>query len=195
MKYLFVIAMKREANKIIEKYDLKKITDNYYKSEDTELIITTETRNGVTSSLLDILYNYNLDYRNYVLINIGMVGSNNLKIGDTVMVDTSYGYNFDSRVFGVPLYHAPFSPFKLDTIKGEKCVTCFTSDAFVTSTDIKEDAIFDMELNIILTFKFKKNYSIKIVSNSLNNKEFEDFDYDEKLEKIFDIVEKIKKEN
>lgn len=191
MKYLFVIAMQKESKEIIEHYNFKKVDENYYKSGNKELIITNISRNGITNSLVNLLYKYNLNYNDYTMINIGMVGSNNLPIGSIVGVDKSFGYHFDLTPFNDPLYHAPFSPFKMTEIKGLKQVNCYTSDGFVLKTDIKEEAIFDMELNAIVLFPFKKYYSIKIVSDSLNNHEYNNFNYHEKINEVFKIIDKI----
>lgn len=125
------------------------------------------------------------------MINIGMVGSNNLSINNVYLVNQSYGYNFDLTPFGDPLYHAPYSPFKMDTIKDIKAVNCYTSDGFVLQTKIKDDALFDMELNGIITFPFNKKYSIKVVSDSLNNNEYNNFNFDKSLPEIYEIIDKI----
>lgn len=191
MKYLFVIAMEKEAKDVIKHYGLNKIDDNYYGINNIELVITDITRNGVTSSLINLLYKHNLDYRNYTMINIGMAGSNNLEIGSVHLVNRSYGYNFDLTPFGDPLYKAPYSPFKLNTLKCISLKDCYTSDGFVLETNIKEDALFDMELNGIITFPFNKKYSIKIVSDSLNNKTYESFNLNEVLPKVYELINKI----
>ena len=191
MKYLFVIAMKKEAKSIIKHYNLEKIDDNYYKKDNIELIITEMSRNGITSTLINLLYKYNLDYRDYIMINVGVAGSNNLKINDVYMVNKSYGYNFDLTLFNTPLYEGIMSPYEMDKLEGYKSTNCYTSDSFVTKTDIKEDALFDMELNMIITFPFKKKYSIKVVSDSLSNHEYGNFNFDKDLDKVFHITDKI----
>lgn len=191
MKYLFVIAMKKEAGDIINHYKLDKIDDNYYKKDNLELIITDVSRNGITSALVNLIYKYNINYKDYTVINIGMVGSNNLKVGEVVMATKSLGYHFDLTPFGDLLYHALNSPFNLEKIDNIKEATCYTSDGFVLETNIKEDAIFDMELNAIVNFPFKKYYSIKVVSDSLNNKEYNNFNYKEALIKIIKVIDKI----
>lgn len=195
MKYLFVIALKKEAEVIAKHYNLEKIEDNYYKNDNIELIITDISRNGITSALVNLIYDYNINLKEYTLINFGMVGSNNLKINDVYLVDKSYGYNFDLTPFGDPLYKAPYSPYQMDLINDVNKVNCYTSDSFVTSTNIKEDALFDMELNSIVTFPFKKKYSIKVISDSLSDKEFNKFNFDSSLNKIYEIIDKIIAEN
>ncbi len=191
MKYLFIIAMKKEADDIINLYKLDKIDDNYYKKDNLELVITDVSRNGITSALVNLNCKYNINYKDYIAINIGMVGSNNLKVGEVVMATKSFGYHFNLTPFGDPLYHALNSPFNLEKIDGIKGAICYTSDGFVLKTDIKEDAIFDMELNAIVNFPFKKYYSIKVVSDSLNNKEYDNFDYQKSLEEVIKVIDKI----
>lgn len=195
MKILFVIAMERESLTLINHYKLKKITNNYYKKDDIELLITEVSRNGVTSALVNHILDNNVNIKDYIMINVGMVGSNNLNVGDVVMVNKSYGYNFDLTMFGAPLYTALYSPFNMDTISNKKLVPCYTSDSFVLSTDIKEPSVFDMELNSIITFPFKKKYSIKVVSDSLDNKAYESFDFDNYLPQVYDLIDEIIKEN
>ena len=195
MKFLFIIAMEREALKFAKDYKLKKVADNYYKNDNLELLITSVTRNGVTYSLSNLIYEYNIDIRNYVMINFGMVGSNNLPIGEVVMVDKSYGYNIDMTMFNNKLYEGPCSPYQLDLISNAKHYDCYTSDGFVLKTDIKESVMFDMELNSIITFPFKKKYSIKVVSDSLDNNDFNDFKYDDHLSQIYELIDAIIKEN
>ena len=188
MKYLFVIAMEKEAKKLIEYYNLKK-EKNIYKKDNIELIITDISRNGIIKSLLTI------DTKDKIIINVGFVGSNNINIGEVIQVDKSYGYHFDLTPFGTPKYIAPNSPYEIDKIKNLKSIDCYTSDGFVTSTNIKEDAIFDMELNAITLFPHKKLYSIKIVSDNLNSKSYQEFDYDKAIQKTIEYVDKIIKDS
>lgn len=191
MKVLFVVAMDREAIRFAKDYKLNKVSDNYYKRDNIELLITTVTRNAVTSSLSNLIYDYNIDIRNYVMVNFGMVGSNNLPVGSVIMVDKSYGYNIDMTMFGNSLYDGPYSPYSLDKLKGKKYCDCYTSDGFVLETDIKQDVVFDMELNSIITFPFKKKYSIKVVSDSLDNDAFDNFNYDDHLPKVYKLIDEI----
>lgn len=184
MNILFVIAMEKEAKKIIEHYNLKK-EKNIYKNKNIELIMTDITRNGIIKSLI------NIDTTNKIIINVGFVGSNNINIGEIVQVDKSYGYHFDLTPFGTPKYIAPNSPYEIDKIKDLKSIDCYTSDAFVTNTDIKKDAIFDMELNAITLFPHKKLYSIKIVSDNLNTKSYQEFHYDKAIKETIKYIDRI----
>ena len=82
MNILFVVAMPKEANKIIEHYNLKKQKENFYQKENISLIITDVGRNNITKSLIELLNTYNM--KESIIINIGLTGSNNLNIGEIV---------------------------------------------------------------------------------------------------------------
>lgn len=99
------------------------------------------------------------------IINFGYVGSNNIPIGTEVNVCISYLYhpNVD---FKEPIYHLKFKD-------PEKDVMCLTSNDFVTETKIKESVVFDMELAYICALGFKNIESIKIVSDNLSLKKYE----------------------
>lgn len=189
MNILFVVAMQKEANKIIEHYNLKKQKENFYQKENISLIITDIGRNNVTINLLELTKTYNI--KEAIIINIGLTGSNNLNIGEIVEINNSYGYHFDLTPFGDKLYHTTNSPFKLDTINELKLIDCYTSDGFVQETNIKETCVFDMELNAITLFPHKKIHSIKIVSDTLNANTYNEFNYDEAIQKSLIYSDKI----
>ncbi len=188
MNILFVVAMEKEANKIIEHYNLIKVKKNLYQNKNISLIITDIGRNNVTLSLLELTKTYKME--NSIIINIGLVGSNNLNVGEIIEVDNSYGYHFDLTPFGDKLYYTKNSPYKLNTINIKK-VDCYTSDGFVQSTNIKETCVFDMELNTITLFPHKKIHSIKIVSDTLNANTYNEFNYDEAIKKSLIYSDKI----
>lgn len=189
MNILFVVAMQKEANKIIEHYNLKKQKENLYQKEEISLIITDVGRNNVTKSLLKLLNTYNM--KDSIIINIGLAGSNNLNVGEVIEVNNNYGYHFDLTPFGDKLYHTTNSPFKLDTINELKQIDCYTSDGFVQETNIKETCVFDMELNAITLFPHKKIHSIKIVSDTLSANAYKEFNYDKAIQESLIYSDKI----
>lgn len=189
MNILFVVAMQKEANKIIEHYNLKKQKENLYQKEKISLIITDVGRNNVTKSLLKLLNTYNM--KDSIIINIGLAGSNNLNVGEVIEVNNNYGYHFDLTPFGDKLYHTTNSPFKLDTINELKQIDCYTSDGFVQETNIKETCVFDMELNAITLFPHKKIHSIKIVSDTLSANAYKEFNYDKAIQESLIYSDKI----
>lgn len=108
------------------------------------------------------------------LLNYGLVGSNKIPIGTFCTVSKSRLYHpiaeFDDIEFdlrqGIDENNQPLS------IPIENYVTCYTSNDFVTKTDIEEPVIFDMELAYILALGFTKVKSIKQVSDTLNLDEY-----------------------
>jgi hypothetical protein len=96
------------------------------------------------------------------LLNFGYAGSNVLEIGEEIEIGK------------VALYH-PKVQYKEPAYKlSDSNVSCFTSCDFVTETDIKEPCVFDMELVFILALGFKDVKSIKIVSDNLSIKQYEE---------------------
>lgn len=189
MNILIITAMQKEANKIIEHYNLIKQKENFYKKNNISLIITNVGRNNVTKSLIELLNTHEM--KDAIIINIGLVGSNNLKIGEIIQINNSYGYHFDLTPFGDKLYHTTNSPYKLNTINELKQIDCYTSDGFVQQTNIKETCVFDMELNTITLFPHKKIHSIKIVSDTLSASKYNEFNYDEAIKKSLIYSDKI----
>lgn len=99
--------------------------------------------------------------KNQKITNFGYVGSNVIPIGTEVMVGEC------------KLYH-PNVKYKEPTYKLDGDITCYTSNDFVLNTNIKEPIVFDMELAYILALGFKKVESIKIVSDNLSLKQYEE---------------------
>ena len=189
MDILIVTAMPKEAKKIIEQYDLKKQKENFFQKNNISLVITDVGRNNVTISLFNLAKEYNLE--NTIVINIGLVGSNNLNIGEVIEVNKSYGYHFDLTPFGDELYTTTNSPYQLDKITDLKQIDCYTSDGFVLETNITETCVFDMELNTITLFPHKKLHSIKIVSDTLNADSYKELNYDNAIENALEHLDKI----
>ena len=101
------------------------------------------------------------------IINFGYVGSNNIPIGTEV------------KIFGCVSYHPnveyiePIYLLDCDLLK-DNLVDCYTSNDFVLETNIKKPCVFDMELAYICALGFKHIESIKIVSDNLSLKEYEE---------------------
>ncbi|MFV0249571.1 MAG: hypothetical protein ACK5HP_00820 [Bacilli bacterium] len=195
MNILFIVAMNTEADPIINHFNLNKVDEIFFKNENINLLITGVSRNSVVSSLLNLITNNIIYLDTTIFINVGLVGTNNLKIGEVVMISKSYGYHFDLTPFGESLYHSSFSPYELNTISNIEKYDCYTSDAFVLNTTITDNAVFDMELNAITPFVTNKLYSVKIVSDTLCADKYRNFNFEESFERLFFILDEIVKEN
>lgn len=95
------------------------------------------------------------------IINFGYVGSNVIPIGTEI------------RVGECKLYH-PNVEYQEPTYKLDGDIICYTSNDFVLKTDIKDQCVFDMELAYIMALGFKNVTSIKIVSDNLSLKDYEE---------------------
>lgn len=130
----------------------RKIAERRWKNE--RILVTGVGGLNVYKALCDI-------DRNEQIINFGHCGSNLLQIGSEVSVG-------DCRLYHPNVEYEEKS-FRLD---GE--TTCLTSCDFVLETEIKEPVVFDMELAFILAMGFRNVKSIKIVSDNLSLKQYEE---------------------
>lgn len=94
------------------------------------------------------------------ITNFGYAGSNVIPVGTEI------------KVGKCKLYH-PNVEYQEPTYILDGNVKCYTSNDFVLETNIKEPCVFDMELAYILALGFKNVKSIKIVSDDLSLKEYE----------------------
>lgn len=170
-KILFVIAMQKEATKIAKELTLKQITENQYSKENITLIITGVGKQQTAISLVKYLEN-NKENKPDIIINIGYAGSTNSKIGQWVNVNKSYNYEWN--IPGEERYTIQgYEKELIKTLNNEniKQLPCYSAESFVTSTDIKEDVVFDMELHSIYLVCCKHDInliSLKKVSDNLN---------------------------
>jgi hypothetical protein len=96
------------------------------------------------------------------IINFGYCGSNCLPIGTKCVIGRSRIYHPNVE-FDEPFYN----------LNEDSNIDCYTSNDFVTKTEIKNPCVFDMELAYILALGFRKVESIKIVSDNLSVKQYE----------------------
>ena len=161
-KILFVIAMQKEATKIAEELKLNKITENQYSRDNITLIITGVGKQQTVIGLVSYLEN-NKENKPDIIINMGYVGSTNSKIGQWVNVNKSYNYEWN--IPGEERYTIiGYDKEKISTLDDAniKILPCYSAESFVTSTDIKEDVVFDMELHSIYMICCK--YDIELIS-------------------------------
>jgi hypothetical protein len=97
------------------------------------------------------------------ITNFGYVGSNNIPIGTEIRVGESRLYH-PNVIYNEQEY----------TLDKESTIKCFTSNDFVLETNIKKPCVFDMELAYICALGFKRVESIKIVSDNLSLKQYEE---------------------
>ena len=171
---LFVIAMQKESTDIAKKLGLEKINENEYKKNNISLIITGIGKQQTAINLTKYLEN--CENKPDLIINMGYVGSTNSKIGEWVNVSKSYNYEWNipgEQQYTVENFNANVIK-ALNSTKLEnkiKELPCYSAESFVTHTDIKDDVIFDMELNsiYIICCMYKIDLiSLKKVSDNLS---------------------------
>ena len=82
----------------------------------------------------------------------------------------------------------------IDKIFGCEDIKCFTANEFVTEPIEESKNIYDMELYKLTKLPHKKIYTLKIVSDNLNENDCEQYNDQAAWAKIKDILEKFKNE-
>lgn len=145
---LLVIAMEKEAIDIKKKLGLEKVQDNMYRKENISLLVTGIGKQQTAIRLTQYLEH--TQNKPDVIINIGYAGSTNSKIGEWVNVSKSFNYEW--MIPGEQQYIVEgFDDDRIKTIQNEEIskLPCYSAESFVTSTKIKENVLFDMELHSI----------------------------------------------
>ena len=185
-KVLFVIAMEKEAKDVARKLELNEIKNdknNNYKSklfrkENISLLITGIGKQQTAINLTQYLENNKENFPD-TIINVGYVGSTNTKIGAWVSVDKIYNYEWNipgEQRYSIDGFKDKNGIIKVIKNKQVKVLPCYSAESFVTSTDIKDDVIFDMELHSIYLvcqmYNIKELISLKKVSDNLSLEDY-----------------------
>ncbi len=168
-------AMEKEGEKIARKLNLEKIDTEelltvyrgIIKETQMNLIITGIGKQKTAIGLTKYLCKNRIPD---LIINIGYAGSTNTEIGKWISIDKSY--NLEWYIPGEEKYSMlDFGNQELETIEELEKLPCYSSETFVTKTDIKENVIFDMELHsvsIIADMYKIPLISMKKISDNLN---------------------------
>ena len=166
---LIVCAMPKEAMRISDKLSLKQINEKIFRKDNISLLITGIGKQKTAINLTQYLCaNINPD----LIINIGYVGSTDLKIGSWVNVTKSYNYEW--YIPGEEQYSMlDYGNKDLNIINDAeltKC-ECYSAESFVTKTQLEGHIVFDMELHSIALICDMKNIeliALKKVSDNLS---------------------------
>lgn len=187
-KILFVIAMQKEATKIAKELTLKQITENQYSRDNITLIITGVGKQQTAMSLVSYLEN-NKENKPDIIINMGYAGSTNSKIGQWVNVNKSYNYEWN--IPGEERYTIiGYDREKISTLDNAniKILPCYSAECFVTSTDIKEDVVFDMELHSIYMICCKYDIELISLKKVSDNLSLENYYENIKMEEVMELT-------
>lgn len=172
-KVLLHCAMEKEGKQIADKLELKKKDEKTYQKDNITLIVT-----GIGKQLtaIEITKYIEENSKPDIIINMGYVGSTNEKIGSWINVNKSYNYEWNitgEQRYIIENNNEKLGNQELELIENDKIkkIPCYTAESFVTSTDITEEALFDMELHslaIICDIYKIKLLSLKKVSDNLS---------------------------
>lgn len=107
------------------------------------------------------------------ILNFGYAGSNFIPIGTLCLIGRA-GLHHQTEFASPMLWCAKWHEEAEALDRRLTAADCFTSCDFVTKTKIRSDAVFDMELAIILALGFD-TMAIKIVSDNLNEKDYDEY--------------------
>lgn len=148
-KILLVCAMEKEGKQIAENLEMKEIKNNLFECNEKGLRLLII---GIGKQLTAINLTQYLceNEKPDLIINIGYAGSTNIPIGKWVNISRVYNYEWDIPGEEKYVMLAGGSQ-KLELINNENIdkVECYSSESFVTETDINETVAFDMELHSI----------------------------------------------
>ncbi len=150
-KILFVCAMEKEAIRISSKLNMKKIHEKLYETIcDNVSIRLLITGIGKQLTAINLTQYLCKNEKPDLIINVGYAGSTDISIGSWVNI--SRVYNYEWEIPGEEKYvmlAGGSQKLKLIDDKNIEKVECYSSESFVTQTDIKEHIAFDMELHSI----------------------------------------------
>lgn len=182
-KILFVIAMEKEAIDLTEELNLKKVeshnklipnSNEIYRNGNTSLLIAGMGKELMAINLTQYLEN---NEKPDVIINMGYAGSTNTKVGTWINISESYNYEWKipGEEENIIKGYEKSKIVTLANVPELKKLPCYSAECFVTSTDIKEDVLFDMELysiQLICEMYDIDLISIKKVSDNLSLEDY-----------------------
>ena len=170
-KILLICAMEKEAKQIVEALEMKELRLNLFenKTKNMQLLITGIGKELTAISLTRYLSeNGNPD----LIVNVGYAGSTDIPIGKWVNI--SRVYNDEWELPGEEKYiMLAGGSQKLELLDDSniESVECYSSESFVTETDINDHVAFDMELHsisLICDLYKIKLLSLKKISDNLS---------------------------
>lgn len=144
---LIICAMKKESKKIVEKLDLEMITDGLFRKRNVTLLLSGIGKQRTAISLTKYLCEND---KPDLVINIGYAGSTDIKIGSWVNITKSYNYEWN--IPGEERYSfVDFGNKELELLNNSNMqkVECYSSESFVTETNLEGHIAFDMELHSV----------------------------------------------
>lgn len=183
---LIVCAMKKESKKIVKKLDLSKVNEEIFRKENVTLLLSGIGKQRTAISLTKYLCE---NKKPDLVINIGYAGSTDIRVGSWVNITKSYNYEWN--IPGEEEYSFTDYGNKalelLDNTNIQK-VECYSSESFVTETNLEGHIAFDMELHsvVVVCDMFRiPVIALKKISDNLSLNDY--YDNIENNENIFEL--------
>lgn len=172
---LIVCAMKKESTSIANKLNLNQVSDCIWRYNNISLLISGIGKQRTAISLTKyLLENDKPD----IVINVGYAGSTDIAIGKWVNIVKSYNYEWE--IPGEEKFSfLDYGNKMLTVIDNESIdkVDCYSSESFVTHTDLDGHIAFDMELHSVVVVCDMYNIpvvSLKKISDNLSLNDYYD---------------------
>jgi nucleoside phosphorylase len=188
---LIICAMEKESKNIAKELNLKQVDNCIWRADSISLLVSGIGKQRTAISLTKyLLKNEKPD----IVINVGYAGSTDIAIGKWVNIIKSYNYEWE--IPGEEKYS--FLDFgnkeliKLDSKQIDK-VECYSSESFVTHTDLEGHIAFDMELHSVVVICDMYNIpvlSLKKISDNLSLKDY--YDSTENNQNVFELQSCVK---
>ena len=187
-KILIVCAMEKEGKQIAEKLDMKEINNNLYENEEKNkrLLISGIGKQCTAINLTKYLCNND---KPDLIISVGYAGSTDIAVGKWVNI--SKAYNYEWEIPGEEKYvMLAGGSQNLELINNSDIekVECYTSESFVTQTNIKEHVAFDMELHSISLICDMNNISLLALKKISDNLNIDNYYENLTMEEVFELV-------
>lgn len=163
--YVFICAMKEEADYIINCFKMDKIDDSTYVSTSYKMLLVI-CGIGLSNVVKNLSHR---DFGGATIINVGYVGSPLYNVGDVVQCSVV------KRLFEPQKVKNLNYTYSLPVLVSEMPkTTLLTADDFVEDTEVSiKDCVVDMEGYYIASM-FPNMHIVKVVSDNLSMKAFDD---------------------
>ncbi len=178
---IILTAMPSEAEFLINKLSLNK-KNYFYENNEYRLFIIGIGVANVIENMSKIIKNNDIKI-NDKIINIGYAGSKGIKVGEIVSISDCQRFN--------PSHTIEEKKVNLIPIKNFKITSCLTNDDFVEEDDEHNNIAYDMELFYIAKFFENPISSLKIISDNLDYKSYENFQATECWNNIIEYLNSI----
>ena len=185
-KILFVCAMEKEGKQLAEKLEMKEIDKNLFENGEKRLLITGVGKQLTAINLTQYLCK---NTKPDLIINVGYAGSTDIPIGKWVGISRTYNYEWDIPGEEKYVMIAGGSQ-NLEKIQDDEIemAECYSSESFVTETNLDGHIAFDMELHSISLICDLYKIRLKSLKKISDNLSLGDYYNHLKKDEVFELI-------